>query len=382
KPAATSTAASRAEQQELLSTPAAATPGDTASNANGFEWAQLESDDYKQYIANLRAFGVPEKVIRDIIIADVGKLYRPRFAALRPPKKPANTNFWERQNTWYGQYRDTTPEQRAQMKALQKEQAALIKELLGENVYEEMQKDSGQPDWTERMFGSIPKESREQVSEMFQNFQEQQTDIYAKADGMIDQDTQTELKALRKKFREELATVLTPEQVAEYELRTSDTANQMRYELSSFEPDEAEFRAIFEYKQAKEDFETAWGQEAPDNRPSAEKQKAVEDALAAALGTDRLKEYKMMDDWAYRNLLEAGVEKESVFKIADMKTEVEKAANMIRQDKTLTQEQRNEALKAIRKETEQAMAKLIGERRTKAYANQGGWWLRNISHTR
>src|SRR5262245_1857942 len=39
-----------------------------------FNWAELESSDYKDYIEKLRAFGVPERTIRDIIMADVAKM--------------------------------------------------------------------------------------------------------------------------------------------------------------------------------------------------------------------------------------------------------------------------------------------------------------------
>jgi hypothetical protein len=77
--------------------------------------------------------------------------------------------------------------------------------------------------------------------------------------------------------------------------------------------------------------------------------------------------------------LEAGVPKESVFKVADMKTEAETAANKLRQDKSLTDTQRAQALKAIRTETEKTLAELVGPRRAKAYSANGGWWLRNIA---
>lgn len=353
-----------------------------------FLWAQLESGDYKEYIARLRAFGVPEKTIRDIIMADVQKMYRPKFAALRPPKRPgpANTNFWENRNNWYNPNRDMTKEQREQLKALQKEQANLIKTLLGENVYEEISKDSGYPDWTERMFGPIPKELRDKVTEMQNVFQEAQSEIYAKVDGYVDEDTQADLKTLQRKFRDELATLLSPEQVKEYELRSSDTANQLRWDFSSFGPNEDEFRAIFDYKQAKEDFNKPWSPDDEDKPPSPEamkamqqKQKNADDALAKVLGTDRLKEYKLMEDWAYRNLLEAGVPKESVFKVADVKTTAEAAVNKIRQDQSLNGEQKKEAAKAIRTETEKTLADLLGERRAKSYVGNGGWWLRNLA---
>src|SRR5262245_850123 len=174
----------------------------------GFNWSQLESDDYKKYIAALRAFGVPEKIIRDIIIADVNKLYRPKFAALRPPKKSEkekNEKFWARNRWWGGPDRDMTKDQREQMRALQKEKDALIKELLGNNVFQEVAKDSGYPDWTERQFGKLTDEQRQKAQEMQERFGEAQSEIYRKTEGYSDQDTQADLKKLRKALHEELA---------------------------------------------------------------------------------------------------------------------------------------------------------------------------------
>jgi hypothetical protein len=194
----------------------------------------LESPDYKEYISRLRNFGVPEKVVRDIIIADVQKLYRPRFAALRPPRKPANPNFWETRNQGYNPAQQQTKEQREQTRALQKEQTELIKTLLGTDVYEQMSRESSYPDWTERTYGQLSKEDREKISEMRERFQEAQSEIYAKANNYVDQETQAELEILRRKHRDELAQILPPEKLLEYELRSSDIAQSMRWELSGF----------------------------------------------------------------------------------------------------------------------------------------------------
>lgn len=378
-----------AQKSGSMATPLSGEPSDTSSdtaapNTGKFNWSQLESTEYKEYIARLRAFGVPEKVVRDIIIADIGKLYRPRIAALRPPKQPKNPNFWEYRNQGYYPDRNMTKEQREQMRALQKEQAELIKQLLGADVYEAMAKDSGHGDWTERTYGPLPKETRDKISEMQQRFQEEQSEIYAKADGYIDQDTQADLAALRKKHRAELATILTPEQLEEYELRSSETAQRMRWELSAFEPDEKEFRAIHAFKEAQEELNTA--RNSDDYNPTPEERKAqqkkqqeLEAALADTLGTNRAREYKLMDQYEYRNLFEAGISKDAVLQIVDMKSEVEKATSKLRRDKTLTDEQRQAALLALKTETETTLKGLLGERRAKAYQSQGGYWVRSIS---
>ena len=43
------------------------------------DWRSIESADYRTYIQNLRKAGCPEETIRDIIIADVNKLYASRW---------------------------------------------------------------------------------------------------------------------------------------------------------------------------------------------------------------------------------------------------------------------------------------------------------------
>ena len=57
------------------------TVADPAKPTQSFDWRMVESEDYKKYIANLRAIGCPEETIRDIIIADVNKLFASRKRA-------------------------------------------------------------------------------------------------------------------------------------------------------------------------------------------------------------------------------------------------------------------------------------------------------------
>jgi hypothetical protein len=66
-------------------------------------------------------------------------------------------------------------------------------------------------------------------------------------------------------------------------------------------------------------------------------------------------------------------------KVAEMKQQAENAAAEVRRDKSLSADQRTQALQAVRIETEKSLAELIGERRAKAYAGNGGYWLRNIA---
>jgi hypothetical protein len=105
----------------------------------------------------------------------------------------------------------------------------------------------------------------------------------------------------------------------------------------------------------------------------------LESAFTNALGPDRLKEYRLMDQWEYRNLLDAGISTDTVLQISGMKSQVENAARDIRQNSSLTADQRNAALQSVRTETEKTLADLLGDRRARAFENNGGFWVRNLA---
>ena len=89
---------------------------------NRFHWRKVESADYEQYIANLRAIGCPEKTLQDIILADVEKLFAER-------NRRANYQevFWQN-----GSQRESARQAREQRdRALDKEKRDLIRKLLG-----------------------------------------------------------------------------------------------------------------------------------------------------------------------------------------------------------------------------------------------------------
>ena len=366
-----------------------ATPA--SAEISDFQWSQLTAPDFVIYIARLRAFGTPETQVRDIIYGAVDALYRPKRAALRPPKKTDDGKFWERSRFYAGGDSQMTKDQREQMRALRKEESDLLKSLFGDDFYQQREKDSGNPDWGDKYYAFIPKELREKVEDIDGQMNEAKQEIYAANDGYFDQDSQADLRKVEKKYHDQLAAILTPDQLLEWDVRNSDTANQLKNDLSAFDPNEDEFRALFKYKQTADDLAAQLNPQQfdPDADPAQlsadqtkvlqDQQNALNDQLAQTLGTNRAAEYKLEQDYSYRNLMDAGVPKESVFKLDDMKKQAEDAANKIRSDQTLSADQRTEALNAIRAETQSSMNDLLGAKQAKRYSNNGGWWLNNIA---
>ncbi|HEY4952353.1 MAG TPA: hypothetical protein VII71_03100 [Verrucomicrobiae bacterium] len=352
-----------------------------------FQWSQFTAPDFGLYIMELRGFGTPEQKIRDIIFGAVEAIYRPKRGALRPPKKADNGKFWEHR-FFYNSQSQMTKTQREQMRALQKEEADLLKSVLGDDVYQQMAKDSGAAtDWQERLYGYIPKELREKVQDIDARMNDEKQDIYAEANGYIDQYTQADLHKIEKKYHDQLAAILTPDQLLQWDLRHSDTANQLKNDLSAFDPNEDEFQAIFKYKQAAEelnplrdpDDDSPMPVSAADRQAQTDKQAALDADLAQSIGTNRVAEYKLEQDYSYRNLIDSGVPKDSVFKLDEMKNEAQAAAQKIRDDKTLGADDRAAALSAIRTETQNSINDLLGPKPAKSYSNNGGWWLNNIA---
>ena len=283
----------------------------------------MESEDYHQYIANLRSLGCPEQTIRDIIIADVNKLFAAREDPLKA--KPANTA---------DKAAAETPEQRLerlrQLRAVQQEKRWVIKELLGIDIPLDVLPSSGSRDYHafEVAFKFLPPDKRDAVQVLQETYWQQSDALQAKYDKKRPPEFLAESRQLKDSLRQELAKVLSPQELEDYDMRTSPTAKQLSDKLPSyFRPSEAEFRQIF---RAKRDYADALDRlaAAPPQavqpadpadpqavaQPRAANRQALDqarssalnqmnDQLKSTLGEDRYSQYERSQDRTY-DLLE------------------------------------------------------------------------------
>ncbi|MDQ6632788.1 MAG: hypothetical protein M3Y82_13700 [Verrucomicrobiota bacterium] len=341
-----------------------------------FNWETVESEDYKKYIANLRAIDCPEETIRDIIIADVEKYYAKK---LRPLRKKEEQPFWKNSHGWGG---DNAEFSKA-VSRFEKEKKALLKELLGIDYWKERAKRNGWDSGDDPFMESLPQEKKDSLQTIQENFQEMKQEIHRKARGYFDQDDQEELEKIQRQEHEEMAKVLSPDELFEYEVRHSEIASNLKYnDLQGFDASEQEFRAIFKAKQAQE-FAGVNDESDSVKKAAREQWKEAENFLKASLGEDRFKEFKMAENWDYRNLVQMterqGLPKDSARKVYEMKDEVEKAAQQIRSDKNLTPAQRKQKLLEIKTATETAATETLGPKGFKSW-KRNAWWLRNLSN--
>jgi hypothetical protein len=340
-----------------------------------FDWRLVESEDYKKYIANLRAIGCPEETIRDIISADVKKLFDARKRAATSTNK---FEFWKNQNFFAGMMDE---DKIKQSQELARERRALLKELLGTEP-EEKPDLLGAMNPFETMLDFLSPSKQTEVAEIFQKYQAKMAK--ALSGGTPDAEDMKKLTGAYKEMDAELAKILTPQELEDYQLRLSQTAMSMRMQLASFNPNEQEFREIFKVKKKFDDEFGPYGMASQD---SAEKEKyqtakkEMDDQLKNLLG-NRFEDYERSQDYNYQGMYRAaersGLGKDAANKVYDMKKVAEEQANQVRKDKTLSTEQRSQALQGIRSETERSIQDVFGEKAWSSYQKQA-YWLKSIS---
>ncbi len=349
-------------------------------SAQAFDWRLVESEDYKKYIANLRAIGCPEETIRDIIIADVNKLFESRKRTLRG----AATNrfeYWKTGNVFAG-FMD--PERIEQEQALAREKRELLTELLGV-APEEKPNLLAAFNPFESLLDFLPDGKQTAVLELYQKYQAKMLKGFS--GGTPDADDLKQMQKTQRELESELAAMLTPQEFEDYQLRMSQTAMTMRMQLASFDPNEQEFRDIFQLKKAFDDEFGMFGLNLTDAAEQSRREAATQELngrLKTLLGEARYAEYERSQDYVYQGLHRVAEKhelgKEAAVKVYDMKKVAEEQARNVRRNTTLTRDQRDGALRDIRAETENSIRAVFGEQAFRSYQNQpGAFWLKGLS---
>jgi len=343
-------------------------------------WSSVESDDYKEYIANMRAVGVPEETIRDIIIADVNKLYAAKIAALRPSS--ADFKFWKTNDR---AVRNAERERRNQERELQQEKRVLIKELLGVDLETEIARQNGERDRDAIRYGFLSPEKQEQLKTLREKYRDQERALFADGGGFTPEN-RAKFTALRAQQEAEMTALLTPAEFEEYQLRSSYTARNMRENLTSFQPTEQEFRGVFKLQKAFDDqygMTRGGGGDDALRQARDQAQQVLEEQLKALLGDQRFKDYNLSQDDQYRNIYEFAQKNnlttDTAQKIYEVRVAAEAERQRIQSDRSMSSDQRQAQLAALANQTKQALGTFLGPDTFNTYQQSDGRWMNRLN---
>lgn len=359
------------------STPESTPPPPAANAAAPFDWRVVESADYRKYVANLRAIGCPEETIRDIIIADVNKLFETRRQELQQGRP--KFQYWKAGNPLAAV---VDPAIMEKQKLLNQEKRDLLKEILGVAPDDKNEPVVAWANPLDNLLDFLSPAKRAQVQEVMQQQQSKLVKL-ASGSGTMDSEDIKKLQTLHREGELELAKILTPAELEDYQLRWSQTSMMLRHSLSGFDPSEEEFRTIFKMRKPIDDAFTVFNDSAdPDSaQRRAEAEAKLKESLRQVLGDARYADYERSQDYQYQQIAKVadrqGVSKEDTIRAYDMAHTAQLEVFRLQADDSLGSEQRQRAIDAIRAESERSLRQALGEQAFDAYRRQpNAAWLR------
>jgi hypothetical protein len=358
--------------EKSSTTVAGVSSGASVSAVDGKTWSNLQTGDLKTLVERLRAAGFPPAVIRAIISAQIRERYAAQRVALLG--KQDETPYWQRPVYAYD------AKVMAAIRDTYRQQIKETKELLGPDA------DSGNDvdrAWQRRLYGDLPVDKLDQMQSIVSDYSDLRNGIYSKANGVLLPEDRQQLAILETEQRADLAAALTPEELENYELRSSTTANAIRSQLSIFKPTEQEFRALFNATRAAED---QYGvlTNSPTNPDLAEKiRTAVLADLQTQISPERYAELQQATDPKYQmaNRLVARLDlpASTAVDVVSIQQDALQRLSTIRRDTSPSSDQRNSQLAALAQDVTGKLNTTLTPRGLEAYKLYGGGWLQNLN---
>lgn len=225
--------------------------------------------------AALQRAGVSPEMLRSILWGRLKEKYAAKLAATTPQKRDAS--IW-----WRWPKPDKDAEARAQQRsALMARMETELAQLMGEPP-------PGPPRDPRYSFLSAEKYAA------LQRLERDYHDVRTKAQSVGGEVGMQRLQLVETEWRRDLATVLSPDELREYDVRFAPGADMLRYRLGAIDGTESEYRALL-----------ALEQQARSEPHAVGRQRAVQEAVRL-LGRERAADYSWGNEAGYREVVAIG----------------------------------------------------------------------------
>ena len=350
---------------------------------NAFDWQQLESEDYRTYIARLRSIGCPEQTIRDIVIADLEKLMAARVKAIDAPREPPK--YWKPERK---ELVSTTEalEKIGQKQEVDFEKREIIRDLLGVDLAAERLRQRGERDIYEERLDFLSPDKRARVRMIVERANRAEVALREKSwlehDELTPEERQ-ELAQIEQTKEGEIAALLLPGELEQYNLWFSPSAYRVRDAFFAMEPSEEDFLAIYGIQRA---FDEKWHTVDPSSLTPIQQQQyqldeaQYENQIREYLGADRYNEFRRSRDDDFQQLQAAaaqfGLNLGVASEVYAYKKVLQDERTRVQQMPGLTLEQRRRINTALAEEAERSIIEVMGPQVYRYYIRSGsGKWI-------
>lgn len=359
--------------------PPARPPAAAPAPSRPFHWAQIESEDYRQYMANLRALECPERLIRDLIVADLDALYETRRRAVKGERLPL----------WAGVDRRRAASMAAwqQLHALEQEQRAVTTELLGYPWDREAMETYCQGEMTAVLLGHLTPDQAMQVLGLTKVYEDYAQQFRVRVQGILLPEDHAELEALAVELESRLAVILNPAQLEELLLRLHLFLGLL--EDNHFEAAEFNGAEVREFARLFHQFTDLIRDKLLRVRKldEAESERAefiFEAELARTLGPEKAANLRRARDERFRDTLaftrQRRLPRQTAVKMYEILSAAEQEAGRLRADTQLDPADRQARLAALQQATAATLTRVLGKVHVQQYlGGDAGRWLNELN---
>ncbi len=328
----------------------------------GAVWRSAVTEaDLRRVVADLRAAGYPPEVVRAVM----QQLLKTRFAAREPN---AGQPYWKHNNQ--------TPDAVAAQNAVNNERRELLEALLGDDARPSAMLDE---ETRLRRYGPISAEKIDLLAKIERDYNEMSAEAWAKRRGniVVSNDTLMQTQQLMEQEKlADMAAVLTPEELREYEMRNSQAARTLINNLRNVDITETEYARLYLAQKAFNDANprrTISDATSFSQRQTA--QMALNEEARAVLGDERFYPYLEGSDYQYASVAKAFVAHPAVtpataYQVYQLQNELQAAMYQASRDGPPSQEKIAE-MRTVVESYNARLEGLLGAEAAEAYRKQG-----------
>lgn len=235
-------ASAAAQTKALQAAPSSSAAQSRTESARGLVWRTPRNDeDYRRLAADLHAAGFPSRLIHRVL----SDLHGEQTIATSPLAKAP---YWQRLGA----------EQSKEMRAYRREEREKVAELLGPDGRPSARLDAVA---RKRQYGNLSDEKIDALAALEHDYSEMQSDVYGSGMTAISDFATAQKQAglLKTEKLADLAKLLTPAELAEYQLHNSDAARRTAMVAREVALTADEFAALVNARAAYDATEPALG---------------------------------------------------------------------------------------------------------------------------
>ncbi|MDR0901730.1 MAG: hypothetical protein LBM92_03055 [Opitutaceae bacterium] len=357
--------AERARAADAAKAQLAALPPEKMAEMSAEVVTALMRGDAVALCDRLRAMGMPESLVRDVVRAVLMKPLNERRQQMLS-KNAAGRAYWQGPD---GGPESLTKEERAELQGMSRDINTQLTALMDAG---------GASERAMARYAFLSPEKAARLAELDRDYGELRADLSQESRRFRVAGDDEAMRMVREERDRDLAAILSPAEYEQYQKRYSQTASRIRQRVAGLDISESEYSAIYEVLAPLEKNSG----ENLSNKDRAVWQQASVEAIRSILGDERYAAYSRSTNPDYTSLQAAAerfaIPDGTINQVYNLRDSVASQSQSIAADKTLSARQKRAALSTLVTNTRAEVRSQLGDEVAGAYLDKNMTWLKQV----